>query len=195
MNEDSMAIILQWMVFFILITCQFDIELTTSEEIGFLSLWLNWFCFSGTFCRRQGQIYMDMTFSNKAMQAMAAFAIQFNKNRLESNSLTWRIYKVSSWAALLNKQRNLSCDKTLRALRARGKCRKHKRYVSVFYISLVFCNSHCGLSQCNTRLMLLHLLYEIYFVHEQNNETRFFYVLYSDKTNINQSVRGALSTF
>lgn len=34
----------------------------------------------GTFSRRQGQIYMDMTFHNKAMQAMGDFAIQFNKN-------------------------------------------------------------------------------------------------------------------
>lgn len=35
---------------------------------------------TGTFSRRQGQIYMDMTISNKAMQAMGQFAIQFNKN-------------------------------------------------------------------------------------------------------------------
>ncbi|KAJ7373962.1 AP-1 complex subunit beta-1 [Desmophyllum pertusum] len=34
----------------------------------------------GTFCRRQGQIYMDMTITNRAMQGMAGFAIQFNKN-------------------------------------------------------------------------------------------------------------------
>lgn len=35
---------------------------------------------SGTFSRRNGQIFMDMTFSNKAMQAMTGFAVQFNKN-------------------------------------------------------------------------------------------------------------------
>ncbi|KAH6932742.1 hypothetical protein HPB50_009063 [Hyalomma asiaticum] len=35
---------------------------------------------AGTFTRRNGQIFMDMTFSNKAMQAMTGFAIQFNKN-------------------------------------------------------------------------------------------------------------------
>ncbi|CAI8037804.1 AP-1 complex subunit beta-1 [Geodia barretti] len=35
----------------------------------------------GTFVRRGGQIYADMTFNNKAMQMMADFAIQFNKNR------------------------------------------------------------------------------------------------------------------
>ena len=35
---------------------------------------------SGTFTRRNGQIYMDMTFTNKAMQPMSGFAIQFNKN-------------------------------------------------------------------------------------------------------------------
>ena len=34
----------------------------------------------GTFSRRQGNIYMDLTFANRAMQPMAGFAIQFNKN-------------------------------------------------------------------------------------------------------------------
>uniref|UniRef100_A0A6B2EPL3 AP complex subunit beta n=1 Tax=Phlebotomus kandelakii TaxID=1109342 RepID=A0A6B2EPL3_9DIPT len=34
----------------------------------------------GTFSRRGGQVYMDMTFTNKAMQAMTGFAIQLNKN-------------------------------------------------------------------------------------------------------------------
>lgn len=34
----------------------------------------------GSFSRRNGQICMDMTFTNKAMQAMSGFAIQLNKN-------------------------------------------------------------------------------------------------------------------
>uniref|UniRef100_A0A0N5AY96 AP complex subunit beta n=1 Tax=Syphacia muris TaxID=451379 RepID=A0A0N5AY96_9BILA len=34
----------------------------------------------GTFARRGGKIYLDMLFSNKAMQALSGFAIQFNKN-------------------------------------------------------------------------------------------------------------------
>lgn len=34
----------------------------------------------GTFSRRNAQVSMDMTFTNKAMQAMSAFAIQLNKN-------------------------------------------------------------------------------------------------------------------
>ncbi|XP_074111555.1 adaptor protein complex 1/2, beta subunit isoform X1 [Cotesia typhae] len=34
----------------------------------------------GTFSRKNGQISMDMTFTNKAMQAMGGFAIQLNKN-------------------------------------------------------------------------------------------------------------------
>ncbi|RZC34202.1 AP-1 complex subunit beta-1 [Asbolus verrucosus] len=34
----------------------------------------------GTFSRRNGQITMDLSFTNKAMQAMSGFAIQFNKN-------------------------------------------------------------------------------------------------------------------
>ena len=52
----------------------------------------------------------------------------------------------------------------------------------VFYISQVFSNVRSVLSQCNTRIRLLHLLYDIDFTHTQNNKTRFFYVLYSDKT-------------
>ncbi|XP_071946445.1 AP-1 complex subunit beta-1-like isoform X2 [Antedon mediterranea] len=35
---------------------------------------------SGSFSRRGGQVFMDMTFNNKAMQQMAGFAIQLNKN-------------------------------------------------------------------------------------------------------------------
>uniref|UniRef100_A0A8C2HAH3 AP complex subunit beta n=1 Tax=Cyprinus carpio TaxID=7962 RepID=A0A8C2HAH3_CYPCA len=35
---------------------------------------------SGTFSRRQGHMYMDMSFINKALQHMTDFAIQFNKN-------------------------------------------------------------------------------------------------------------------
>jgi AP-1 complex subunit beta-1 len=34
----------------------------------------------GSFSRRQNQLYMDMTFSNRAMQAMFGFAVQFNRN-------------------------------------------------------------------------------------------------------------------
>ncbi|XP_065176456.1 AP-1 complex subunit beta-1-like [Sycon ciliatum] len=34
----------------------------------------------GTFSRRQSQIYADLTINNRAMQAMTAFAVQFNKN-------------------------------------------------------------------------------------------------------------------
>lgn len=32
------------------------------------------------FSARNGQIYMEMTFTNRAMQPMSDFAIQFNKN-------------------------------------------------------------------------------------------------------------------
>ena len=38
------------------------------------------FFFVGTFARRQGAVYMDLSFTNRAMQAMGGFAIQFNKN-------------------------------------------------------------------------------------------------------------------
>ena len=50
-----------------------------------------------------------------------------------------------------------------RHLRTRGKCRKHEPQASVFYISRVFSNDWSVLPQCNTRLRLLHLLYDIDF--------------------------------
>ena len=34
----------------------------------------------GTFSRKNGTIYMDMTLANKAMQPMNGFGVQFNKN-------------------------------------------------------------------------------------------------------------------
>ena len=36
---------------------------------------------SGTFVRRDGQIYADLTFSNRALQPIENFTIQFNKSR------------------------------------------------------------------------------------------------------------------
>ena len=43
-----------------------------------------------------------------------------------------------------------------------------------FYISLVFSNAHCVLSQCNTWLRLLHLLYDIDDMHtKQENKLLF----------------------
>ena len=68
-------------------------------------------------------------------------------------------------------------------LRTRGKCRKHESQASVFYISRVFSNVRSVLSQCNTRLRLLHLLYDNYRGNvAKNNKTHNFYVLYSDNT-------------
>ena len=48
-------------------------------------------------------------------------------------------------------------------LRTRGKCSKYEPQASVFYISRVFSNDRSVLSQCNTRLRLLHLLYDVDF--------------------------------
>lgn len=36
---------------------------------------------AGTFALRQGNITMEMSFTNRALQAMGNFEIQFNKNR------------------------------------------------------------------------------------------------------------------
>ena len=59
----------------------------------------------------------------------------------------------------------LHCEKTRRVfrkgnLRTQGKCRKHEPQANVFYISQVFSNDWSVLSQCNTRLKLLHLFYD-----------------------------------
>ena len=68
-------------------------------------------------------------------------------------------------------------------LRTRGKCRKHKPQVSIFYISLVFSKCpECVISQGNTQLRFLHLLYYDRDFTRGNNKTRFFYALYFDKT-------------
>ena len=50
------------------------------------------------------------------------------------------------------------------------KCRKHKLQ-SVFDISRVFSNVWSVLSQCNTWLALLHLLYDIEVIMAKNNKT------------------------
>jgi len=36
---------------------------------------------SGTFSRKNGQVLMELTLTNRALQPMSGFAIQFNKNR------------------------------------------------------------------------------------------------------------------
>jgi len=43
-----------------------------------------------------------------------------------------------------------------RHLRTQGKCREHEPQASVFYISRELSNVRSVLSQCNTRLWLLH---------------------------------------
>ena len=57
----------------------------------------------------------------------------------------------------------------------RRKCRKHKPQASVFYIFQVFLNVRSVLSQSNTQLRLLHLLYYIVVKCGEKH-------LYSDKT-------------
>ena len=48
-------------------------------------------------------------------------------------------------------------------LRTRGKCRRHEPQASVFYVYRVFSNVRSVLSQCNTLLRLLDVLYDIDF--------------------------------
>ena len=64
--------------------------------------------------------------------------------------------------------------------RTQGKCSKHEPQASAFYISLV-----TGVFYHSVIHSLGFLIcFKIYILHPQNNETRFFYVLYSDKTGV-----------
>ena len=66
-------------------------------------------------------------------------------------------------------------------LRTRRKRRQHEPQASVFYVSRVFSDVRSVLSQCNTRLRLLHLLYDIEVMRRKTIKHAFS-VLYSDKT-------------
>ena len=67
--------------------------------------------------------------------------------------------------------------------------------MSVFYISRVFSNVRSVLSQCNTRLRLLHLLYDIEVMWQKTIEHAFsmFYTWIKHGFLTNQSVRTILS--
>ena len=79
-------------------------------------------------------------------------------------------------------------------LRTRGKCRKHELQASVFYISQVFSNVQSVLSQCNTRLKLLHLLYDIEVMWQKTIKHAFsmFYTLIKHGFLTDQSMRRVL---
>ena len=79
-------------------------------------------------------------------------------------------------------------------LRTRGKCRQHEPQASVFYISRVFSNVRSVLSQCNTRLSLLHLLYDIEVMWRKAIKHAFsmFYTLIKHGFLTNQSARRVL---
>ena len=80
-------------------------------------------------------------------------------------------------------------------LRTREKCRKHSPAARVFYISRVFSNVQSVLSQCNTRLRLLHLLYDIEVMWRKTIKHAFS-VLYSDKTRVfDQSERACFPIY
>ena len=67
-------------------------------------------------------------------------------------------------------------------LRTWGKYREHKLQASVFYISRVFSNVRSVLSQCNSRIRLLHLLYDIevmnmFYLRNKKPVPRFYRVI------------------
>jgi len=80
-------------------------------------------------------------------------------------------------------------------LRTRGKCRKHEPQASVFYISRVFSNVRSVLSQCNARLRLLHLLFDIEVMRRNTIKHAFsmFYTLIKRGFLTNQSALRVLS--
>ena len=67
--------------------------------------------------------------------------------------------------------------------------------MSVFYVSRVFSNVWSVLSHCNTRLRLLHLLYDIEVMWRKTIKHAFsmFYTLIKPWFLTNQSVRRVLS--
>ena len=80
-------------------------------------------------------------------------------------------------------------------LRTRRKCRKQEPQAKVFYISRVFSNVRSVLSQCNTRLRLLHLLYDIEVMWRKTikHAVSMFYTLIKHGFLTNQSARRVLS--
>ena len=80
-------------------------------------------------------------------------------------------------------------------LRTRGKRRQHEPQASVFYISLVFSNVRSVLSECDTRLRLLHLLYDTEVTWRKIIKHVFpmFYTLIKHGCLTNQSARRVLS--
>ncbi|OUC48863.1 adaptin domain protein, partial [Trichinella nativa] len=63
----------------------FGQPLTSSSHVAPKQVWLmatsgKGMEISGTFARRNQKIYMDLTFTNRSMQPLRGFAIQFNKN-------------------------------------------------------------------------------------------------------------------
>ena len=76
-------------------------------------------------------------------------------------------------------------------LRTRGKRRQHEPQASVFYISRVLSNVRSVLSQCNTRLRLLYLLYDIEVMCRKTIKHAFsmFYTLIKLGFLTNQSAR------
>jgi len=80
-------------------------------------------------------------------------------------------------------------------LRTRGKCRKHEPRASVLCVSRVFSNVQSVLPQCNTRLRLLHLLYDIEVMWRKAIKHAFpmFYTLTKRGFSTNQSAHRVLS--
>ena len=80
-------------------------------------------------------------------------------------------------------------------LRTRRKFRKREPQASVFYISRVFSNVRSVLSQCNTRLKLLHLLDDIEVMWRKTikHAVSMFYTLIEHGFLTNQSARRVLS--
>jgi len=80
-------------------------------------------------------------------------------------------------------------------LRTRGKCRKHEAQESVFYIFRVFSNARSVLSQCSTRLRILHSHYDKEVMWRETIKHAFsmLYTLIKHGFLTNQSARRVLS--
>ena len=80
-------------------------------------------------------------------------------------------------------------------VRTRGKCRKHEPRAGVFYtcISRVFPNVQSVFSQCNTRLRLFYLLYDIKVMWQKKQHAfTMFYTLIKHGFSTNQREQGPI---
>ena len=126
---------------------------------------------------------------NRAQSRLLYLFYDEGSNNFPTHSLTFQIklyFPINKYTAIKHDGH----------LSTREKCRKFEPQVNVFYISRVFSNACSVLSQCNTQLRLIYLLYDIDFtclikhpdkteVFDQSERAQgLIYIINSDKTRV-----------